>query len=106
MFHPFIALPTVCLSSPRTQTWGNHDEEISGRTRGHGVAGGRQRACSAPAKEVTPQACINAIDHSNEIIKLATDVIDISTRVNYKWMSSDAAIEAIDEIQPNFEAES
>lgn len=61
-------------------------------------------ACGTPAKEVTPQACIDAIDHSSEIIKLTAEVIDVNTRANNKQITSDAAAEAIGVLQPKIQA--
>jgi hypothetical protein len=58
-------------------------------------------ACGAPAaKEVTPQACIDPLNSSSEIVKLTTEVIQVNTELNYKRISSDAAVENLDVIRP------
>lgn len=63
-------------------------------------------ACSGPqTKEVTPQACIDAIDRSTRIIELTTKAIDVNSEVNYRRMTNDAAAEAISELQPKVRAE-
>ncbi|AFR31213.1 hypothetical protein [Arthrobacter sp. Rue61a] len=63
-------------------------------------------ACSAPTKEVAPQVCIDAIDHSNEIVDLVTDVIELNTSVIDKRTSFDAASKKMKELQPKIRAAS
>lgn len=70
-------------------------------------------ACGAPAdttpvKEVTPQVCLDALDHSDELVKLVTQVIanDNSAIADHSTASLDAAQQKLEDLRPKIKAAS
>jgi hypothetical protein len=61
-------------------------------------------ACSPPVKEVTPQVCIDALDHSGEMVGLVADWIAMDTKLIHNQMSTDAALANMDDLKPKIKA--
>lgn len=70
-----------------------------------GVSGCGAPAETTPVKEVTPQVCLDALDHSSELVNLVSDVIATNSSAN-RDHDFDAALRKLDDLRPRINAAS
>lgn len=70
-----------------------------------GVSGCGAPAETTPVKEVTPQVCLDALDHSSELVNLVSEVIATNSSAN-RDHDFDAALRKLDDLRPRINAAS